>query len=627
MGGDKTAIRPGISVFLFFLLFMIALAGIDPGAAHAVAGDLDPTFGDQGWAILNSIEYREPSAAAEPTIAIQTDGKMVVLGGPSGDRDFLLFRLFPSGALDPSFGPEGRVTISFDYYDRPCDVAIQADGKIVVVGDTVNASYTHYRGVLARINPDGTTDDWFGDSGKVIISDDPSPTWRSVALQADGKIVVAGSYGHWFAVARFTSSGVLDTTFGSGGIATVSTTGYSESIYSGEARDVVVAGDGRIFATGSDESNPSNDIVAGFNNDGSLNTSFASGGFTYVDISAVALTITGAGRSERIYVAGAYSPNGTNDVNPTVVRLTPNGALDTAFGDSGKAQLVTGGVSRTQRLVLDTQGRLVLAGSTFGGGWKGFLARFTSDGALDHGFGVDGIKTVESSSEDSFVTSLQQDSQGRLLCGGYRSPAPGYYYPIVTRHRSDDNTSLWGETWTWSDPARNDNYVVAPEVVTIHANAQQNLWNCQRSEAPFFSRNLPAGTHWTASTLVYVPSQKQDTMAGLMLWNGQESGQVHSFYVGLADVQGTPWVIAQGSLPVNCAASLPFASYALDSVVVAITRSGNDYTFSSATPFGPWTELGTITTTADFTKVGFMAKSWGNNDIEAQFSFFDLQEQ
>jgi uncharacterized delta-60 repeat protein len=116
--------------------------------------------------------------------------------------------LLGPGDLDPTFGTPGKVTTNIDSYDYGRSVALQSDGKIVVAGDTF------YRGFArARYNPNGSLDRSFGGTGRVTTSQGDGG--YAVAVQSDGKIVVAGaSYNDDFAVARYNTDGSLDTSLG-----------------------------------------------------------------------------------------------------------------------------------------------------------------------------------------------------------------------------------------------------------------------------------------------------------------------------------------------------------------------------------------------------------------------------
>src|SRR6266576_4089512 len=197
------------------------------------------------------------------------------------------------GDLDPTFGTDGKVLTDFDHStDIAHAVAIQADGKLVVVGTTYQDNdFSNEDFAVARYNPDGTLDKTFGVGGKVQ-TDFPvlAAVASSVVIQPDGKIVVAGgafplfTFAGDFKVVRYNSNGSLDTSFGNGGIVT---TTFPEGSY---AFDVALQADGKILAAGTVfvDFNPG-DIsdtdfaLARYNSDGSLDTTFGNSGMVMTD--------------------------------------------------------------------------------------------------------------------------------------------------------------------------------------------------------------------------------------------------------------------------------------------------------------------------------------------------------
>src|ERR1043165_2507558 len=187
-------------------------------SARAQPGSLDNTFGSGGIATvaLGGSDYANATA-------IQSDGKIVVVGYDflnGYDYDFAVSRFNSDGTLDNTFGSGGTVTTDFgyDYYGNGYNstataVAIQSDGKIVVAG---NISYGGYviqtLFALVRYNSDGTLDNTFGSGGVDTSAFAGSAGVSSVAIQDDGKIIVGG-----VALVRCNSDGTFDNTFGSGG--------------------------------------------------------------------------------------------------------------------------------------------------------------------------------------------------------------------------------------------------------------------------------------------------------------------------------------------------------------------------------------------------------------------------
>jgi uncharacterized delta-60 repeat protein len=191
-------------------------------------------------------------------IAVQADGKIIAVG--SYDGNFAVLRYEESGDLDLSFGDEGVVTIDFGgLIDRALDVAIQPDGRIIVVGSGMS------KYAATRLNPDGSLDHSFGDNGKVVLDEEE---WISrVVLQPDGKIIILGSSGYLqserFRVARLEANGALDTTFGVNGV-TVTT-----FVNTDRGSGLVLQPDGMIVAGGS--SLHTYFVLAKYRSDGILN--------------------------------------------------------------------------------------------------------------------------------------------------------------------------------------------------------------------------------------------------------------------------------------------------------------------------------------------------------------------
>jgi uncharacterized delta-60 repeat protein len=203
-------------------------------ARYNADGSLDPTFGGSGMVVTNLLSHELARG-----VAIQPDGKIVAVGqtraNPSGgDSDFAVVRYNPNGTLDTTFAGGGRVITSFTSVgDGAGAVVIQPDAKILVVGAGNNGPQTTPGFAVARYNPDGSLDASFDGDGKVLSD---FGAGSSVALQPDGKILVAGG-----ALARYNANGSLDTSFGTNG-KLVPTTYYPRQVLLQPDRDIVVVG-------------------------------------------------------------------------------------------------------------------------------------------------------------------------------------------------------------------------------------------------------------------------------------------------------------------------------------------------------------------------------------------------
>ncbi len=264
-------------------------------------GSLDSTFGASGK-VMTNLQRNETAHA----LAIQADGKIVAVGrtraAASGlDYDFAVARYNSNGSLDTSFGGVGYVVTPFtSAYDVANSVLIQPDGKIVAAGvaDTSLPSTQDF--ALARYNPDGSLDGSFDGDGKVQTRDPVAAGAWSVAIQGDGRLVVAGGI-----IARYNADGNLDPSFGSNG--KVDLAGNSGAYV------VLVQPDRKLVVAGSLYAPQGNDfLVARLLPDGSEDTSFGDSGQVHTDIGTNSYDELHAAilqSDRRIVVAGRTQPN------------------------------------------------------------------------------------------------------------------------------------------------------------------------------------------------------------------------------------------------------------------------------------------------------------------------------
>src|SRR5215470_9007411 len=339
------------------------------------------------------------------------------------------------GDLDPTFGTDGKVLTDFDHStDIANAVAIQADGKLVVVGTTYqNNDFSTEDFAVARYNPDGTLDKAFGAGGKVQ-TDFPglAAVASSVAIQPDGKIVVAGgafplfTFLGNFEVVRYNSNGSLDTSFGNGGIVT---TNFPEGSY---ASSVALQADGKIIAAGTvfvdfviGDQSDTDFALARYNPDGSLDTTFGNGGTVSTDFVGMeddAFSVLIQPDGKLVAVGSANNPATYYDF--AAVRYLSNGAIDATFGVAGKVSTDFGvaGFDRARSAALQPDGRIVAAGFAISqnGGVQNFaVARYTSNGVLDTTFSRDGITQIDFGSccQSAYKVLLQSD--GKIITVGY----------------------------------------------------------------------------------------------------------------------------------------------------------------------------------------------------------------
>jgi uncharacterized delta-60 repeat protein len=398
-----------------FLLAMVALMMVST-YLYAGSGDLDPTFGTGGKVTTDFAGNRDEGRA----MAIQPDGKIVVAGftDTATGREFALARYNTNGSLDTSFGSGGKVTTDFGSNQAPgLAVALQSDGKIVVAGLTQTNDSNF---ALARYDTNGTLDTSFGSGGKVTTDFSGSEDQAfAVAIQSDGKIIAAGhsfssSTSADFALARYNTDGALDTSFGAGGKVTTDFSGSADN-----AHAVAIQLDGKIVVAGRVRNQTTSDDfgLARYNTNGSLDTSFGTGGKVTTDFTGVAgpdeaqaLAIQLDGKIVAVGFASAASGNFA------LARYNADGTLDTSFGTGGRATTDFGCDDRALGVAIQVDGKIVTAGVTCG---DFALARYNTNGTLDSSFGTAGIVTTDFSGGDdgAFAVAIQPD--GKIVAAGF----------------------------------------------------------------------------------------------------------------------------------------------------------------------------------------------------------------
>ncbi|MCP4333905.1 MAG: hypothetical protein GY785_14705, partial [Gammaproteobacteria bacterium] len=234
-------------------------------------GNLDTSFDGDGIVIT------DPSASGggrARAITVQDDGQIVVIGDSGAQNDFTVIRYNSDGSLDTGFGGGDGITatdmFSAGNHDYAKSVAIQADGKILLGGHRLGGA-SSYDFVLARYNTDGTLDTGFGGgNGYVMTEVGGNDQSKSMLVQADGKIVVIGFTDNDVALVRYNSDGTLDTSFDADGKVTTDLAGNTDQAFS-----AALQADGKIVVAGYSNNGVDNDfMLARYDTDGSLDTSF-----------------------------------------------------------------------------------------------------------------------------------------------------------------------------------------------------------------------------------------------------------------------------------------------------------------------------------------------------------------
>ena len=411
----KTLLR----LILTGLLFSGSILGAT--SAFGQAGSLDTTFG-KGGKVTTSLG-KNPSTGNPYSVysvgdaILQPNGDIVVL--VSNEVSFVLLRYLPNGSLDSTFGKGGIATTTFntDALVLPYSLALQSNGQIIAAGGG--------EGVFAveRLNTNGTLDATFGTGGQVLttFTTGLEATAHAVLVQPNGKILLAGvdtisGYhgGSTFpALARYNSNGTLDSTFGSGGTVVATGSDVATAIVGLDATGDIFVAD----YAGVSEFSPSG----------------------ILDSAVTPSTITAAsghGAINAFYSNGEFLASDEvvvvkHQEDEEVVRYTATGAVDTTFNNSpfvftggGAPGYDYGGVT------ILSNGQIIVGGYYASGGFSTEvfgLARLDSNGSLDTTFGAGGTVTTSFQNDDTIEAVLIQ-TNGDIVAVGLttnRSTAVG----------------------------------------------------------------------------------------------------------------------------------------------------------------------------------------------------------
>jgi uncharacterized delta-60 repeat protein len=391
------------SVLLALAAFELIL-GMKP--AWGKAGSLDPTFGQNGVTVTNFAKF---SFVIAYSIKLQPDGKILVLVATGGGKAEVL-RYTSTGTLDASFGRNGMATLPTDFSTFG-SMVLQSNGQIVVAGEVTDPSSGAAAFGVQRINANGTPDTTFGANDLAIASLGFPGTEAVLVIQPDNKILLGGQLEpvgrrepFHTALARFNSSGALDTTFGSGGTVSITAVGGCSALAVLTTGEILVVNANQIAqftANGTQESSVTGGTI--ITSAGSENPSIASIFLPNGDFLLAAAVSIGPGRNHNIATEVLrFTATGNPDstfANPTF-RFTGNGGTGVEDVPNG--------------IAVQANGDIVVVGahSTPSSALNG-LARLTASGNFDSAFGTGGVVTnaVPAGTEGLEGVVIQADSK------------------------------------------------------------------------------------------------------------------------------------------------------------------------------------------------------------------------
>lgn len=412
MGVRRTILRAVLGAALVIGLLPVAAAS---AASPLSDGALDPSFSGDG-----KVDHAIPENVFVTAAVRQPDGKLVFAGGLNNgvNNAALVARLTTSGALDTSFGGgDGWVTAQVTENEGADTVVLQSDGKIVIAGSGPVAGNT--TAFLARFTSAGVLDTTFSGDGKLTFRPStPETEFTDVAVQADGKVVASGTSwtsSNTMLVARFTAGGAVDTTLNGTGYRTFDGLGNAE-----EAR-VVVQPDGKIvlggftYATSGD---PTSVELIRLSSTGTPDPSFNGDGTSLLEDQGIADLLL-APDGDLVVV-------GDTGHVASVVRLTGGGTVDLTFGIGGYFVSDLGASTFATAAAFEPNGRLVVAGTD---GLDMFVLRLHSVGVLDPAFGHLGVVGESLANEYDAPVGIGIGGDGRITVGirGQVASAPNVF--------------------------------------------------------------------------------------------------------------------------------------------------------------------------------------------------------
>ncbi|MFK8045333.1 MAG: T9SS type A sorting domain-containing protein [Crocinitomicaceae bacterium] len=388
---------------------------------NAQDGILDNSFDSDGIVTMDI----NSSNDVMKSIITQPDGKIIVAGYTSDmiSDQFCVVRFNSDGSLDNSFGLNGVVTTPFPFTSVASDMALQANGKIIVAGHTWSGTQNNF--ALARYNADGSLDVSFGNSGLIstsIISS--SAIAKVLEIQNDGKIIVGGTVmdsppdGSSLAIVRYNQNGTLDNTFGIGGVSTTDVAPGFGLTALDIINDLIIQLDGKMVVCGN--SGPDG-VLLRYNTDGSLDSSFGLNGVVIENFSASGMTVLNGVDIQQggkiVAVGFVTGMNGFSDM--IVTRYITDGSLDTSFGSLG---LLTESLSPSQDgaqdICLQQDGKILVAGNIADSIYNFGLVRYHPDGSTDSTFGSNGVAKTAINAESSYLHAIAIQTDGKILATG-----------------------------------------------------------------------------------------------------------------------------------------------------------------------------------------------------------------
>ena len=410
---------------LLYLIITAAIFQLLSVKISAQQGQLDPTFNTTGY-VINPVNNGD----AVQKILVQPDQKILVVGmsfDPSYVSRAYAFRYLPDGTPDLGFGNGGFFTYEMNFEVNLYSAAITSDGKIVLAGSTTD--YSIYEMIVFRLNDDGTLDTSFDSDGALTLAFSEVETYGEdisldMVLDGDDNIFLCGSsydanYIRRPVVVKVTPDGVVDTTFGVNGLATIP---VAEGACGFEG--IMIQPDGKIVATGFFGNTVLwyTMLLVRFESDGTLDTSFSDDGiitysYSNVDDEGFDLAYTA---DDKILVAG-MTVTANYNYSALLMQFDNSGQLDASFSDDGilVEDMAIYDYASNVRVLSD--GDIIMAGTTGEGPPGAFdlaIWKYNSDGTPETTFGTNGMIVHEIGDHNTMIYGMDIQADNKILVGG-----------------------------------------------------------------------------------------------------------------------------------------------------------------------------------------------------------------
>jgi len=403
--------------FVIFIL-LISLSNL----LLSQAGSLDLTFGDNG----KTITSYENSSAQATALKIQSDGKILLSGSDftgQGGEDIVAARYTQSGQLDNSFGVNGIFSHKI-FSDVVYDMEVDLDDNVFISGVTFEDGEESKTFIL-KLDNNGDIDSSFAQNGVWISKANKGrENFRSILIQADGKILIAGSYFDFnnlplpstSTITRLYPNGAIDSIFGIDGSASVNLTGgYNPRFLTLNSEEDIILGG---FIVELEDPYPSNIVLIKYDSQGVIDQSFGTNGImideTDIDERAPSIAL----QIDNKIVVGRRVKNASG-LSFGLVRYNEDGTLDVNFGNDGRVTSAFPQLESTAKSILiQEDGKIILSGymqiDTI---YNYAIARYDSLGNMDTSFGNDG-KVITDFGFNDFINKSILQIDGKLLCAG-----------------------------------------------------------------------------------------------------------------------------------------------------------------------------------------------------------------